>query len=88
MKVRNKKTGCVGSANSFNLYSLSEIIVYFDGVGDTDYISNYDVWLAKKKKWMDMNEALSNRSVITDNLSTHFFEPKDDTEKKQGWGYE
>ncbi len=84
MKIRNKKTKDIGSSGKFNIHSLSEIYVYFDDWMDTDYMSNYDVYIEKLKEWKDLNQAFKDKDLITNNYNTYFFEPENDEERKQG----
>ena len=85
MKVRLKNNPEItGFSNTFNPASVIEIIVmYDDGGGDSDFITNYEVLI--DDKWIDMSDAFKNHDLITDNYNTEFFEPKDDEERKRGY---
>lgn len=86
MKIRNKKTGEVGSAREFNTSSLSEILVFFENGGaDSDYIQNYDVFLESKQEWKDMSEAFKDKDLIIDNHNTYFAEPQNEEDRKRGY---
>ena len=86
MKVRDKKTGAIGSSNKFNLHAMSEIMVGFDdGDCDSAFISDYDVFLDTPKVWKPMNEAFRDKDIITDNYNSEFREPRDVIEKARGY---
>jgi len=86
MKVRNKNTGALGYSSKFNMHAMAEIIVCFDeGDCDSDFISNYDVFLKVKNIWKSMNEAFRDKDVITDNYNSEFMEPRNEAERKRGW---
>lgn len=86
MKLRNKNNGKLASSNRFNPYGMSEIIVAFkDGDMDSDYISNYEVYLESTKSWKDLRQAFKDKDVITDNYNTRFFEPPTKEDKERGY---
>jgi len=86
MKVRHKK-GYTGISSKFNTLALSEIIVYFDDDlgADSDFISNYDVYLESKNEWKDMKQAFRDHDIIEDNYATYFFEPQNEEDRKRGF---
>lgn len=92
MKVRHKKSGCLGHSNKFNIHSLNEIIVGFDDDengepmgADSDFIRNYEVFLEKTQQWKCMSQAFKDHDLITDNYNERFFEPKNDEERERGY---
>ena len=85
MKLRLKETQETCSSYRFNIHALSEIYVYFEHDMDTDFIKNYDVWLEAKQEWKDLSQAFQDSDIIPDNFNTYFREPKNDTERTQGW---
>lgn len=86
MKLRHKKTLSPCYSGSFNTCALSEILVYFDeGDADSDFISEYDVWLEKKQEWKDLRLAFQQKDVIIDNYNTRFFEPANEEERQRGF---
>lgn len=85
MKIRHKKTKNMGQASQFNVNSLFEIYVYFSDWMDSDFIGNYDVWIAEINQWKDMYQAFKDKDLITDNYNTRFFEPENDEERERGY---
>lgn len=86
MKVKNKITGAEGQSDSFNPHALAEIIVYFpNGDCSSEFIRDYDVYLARRNRWADMSDMLQERMLIPDNHNIHFGEPVDEAEEKRGW---
>lgn len=86
MKVKHKKTGVLGSSRKFNIHGMSEIIVGFDDEDmDSDFISEYDVYLESKKEWKPMSEAFRDKDIITNNYNTEFREPQNEAERQRGW---
>lgn len=86
MKIRSKaKPDEVGQAGDFNVASLNEIFVYFEDWMDTDFITNYDVFLETTQQWKDLAQAFKEHDVIVDNYNTCFFEPKNEHDKAQGY---
>jgi len=85
MKILKIDTGEIGSSSKFNTSSFSEIIVYFDDWMDTDYMSNYYVFIEATQKWMTFKEAFKQKYIITDNHNTCFFEPKNEEDKERGY---
>ncbi len=86
MKVKNKITGAEGQSSTFNPHALAEIIVYFsDGDCSSEFLRDYDVYLASRNRWVDMSDALQERMLIPDNYNLRFQEPVDENEKKKGW---
>lgn len=86
MKARNKKTGDLGHSSKFNMHAILEIIVCFDeGDCDSDYISNYDVYLESKQTWKPLDEAFRDKDIIEDNYCSEFREPRNEEEKQRGW---
>jgi len=85
MKVRLFKNSNVkGTSSKFNTESVSEVIVNFDdGDSDSACISDLDVYV--NGVWISLTEAFKQKLIITDNYNTHFFEPKDEEEKKRGY---
>ena len=87
MKIRQKKTGLLGTSTKFNTHGLSEIIVMFRNPDDmdSDYIRNYDVYLESSKQWKDLAQAFKDKDVIIDNYNTRFFEPPTEEDKIRGY---
>ena len=86
MEVRNKKTQAIGFSSKFNVTGLGEIIIGFKDNGmDSDYISNYDVFLEARQEWKDTAQAFRDHDLITDNYNTIFFEPDNKEDKKRGY---
>lgn len=83
-RVRAKKTGALGSSSTFNVSALNEIIVGFEtGDMDSDYITNYDVFV--NGEWKDMKQAFKDHDLITDNYNTGFFEPRTEEDRVRGY---
>lgn len=86
MKLRRKKTQELCSADAYNTCSVSEILVYYeDGSVDSDYPSEFDVFLAETQAWKDMRQAFKDKDIIPNNLNTHFSEPQDAAERERGY---
>jgi hypothetical protein len=81
--LRMKKDKAIGSSSRFNTHALDEIIVGFgeDGM-DSCYIKDFDVFIEKKKEWIDMPTAFKNHDIIIDNYNTMFFEPTNEKDKE------
>lgn len=84
MKLIHKKTGKERYSSTFNIHSLSEILVNDTDGGDSDYIENYNVVLSDGRI-KDLNQAFKDHDVITDNNNTIFFEPLTEADKKLGF---
>jgi hypothetical protein len=87
MKIRKKDTQEIGSSSQFNIHSAApqEIIVYFNDWTDTDYMSNYEVWIEAKKEWKEFGKAFADKDIITDNYNTRFFEPPNKEDRDRGF---
>ena len=86
MKIKNKKTGTLGSSNKFNTHGVGEMIVYFeDGDCSSELISDYDIFIENENTWMGMKEAFKQKLIITDNYNIYFREPSNPEEKDRGW---
>lgn len=87
MRLRDKKTGDTNwYSYGFNINSLNEIIVHHEEHGaDSTYLSDWDVWLPQLQNWKDLKEAFADHDLITDNYNTHFFEPKNEMDRKRGY---
>lgn len=85
MKVRNKKTGDIGSSGTFNTHGIGEMIVYFDD-GDcaSEFIHDYDIQL-EDGSWKDLSKAFEDHDVIIDNYNTRFFFPSNEEDMKRGY---
>lgn len=86
-QIRRKKTGEIGTSREFNTYAMSEILVYFDTWMDTDFISEYDVFLEQSTKWKDLSQAMRDKDIITNNHNTRFFEPPSTEDRKRGFTF-
>lgn len=77
MKVRNKKTGALGTSSTFNTHAIGEIIVCFDdGDCESEFVRDYEVLLESSQEWIDMQSAFIAGCLVTDNLNTCFYEKK------------
>jgi hypothetical protein len=86
MRVRNKVTGTLGDSSRFNVHSLNEIIVQFDeGDCSSEFIRDYDVQLTETGEWKCLRTAFKERLVIPNEMNTSFGEPKNESERKQGF---
>jgi len=86
MKLREKKTKKDCFSSNFNIHSLNEIIVGWpDGNRDSDYISNYDVWIEALSEWKDMRRAFRDKDIITNNYNDFFFEPRNKEDRERGF---
>jgi hypothetical protein len=71
MKVKNRLTGKIAQASTFNVSALCEILVYSDdGFCDTDYPSNWLFWIESENKWADF----SHPKICPNNENTSFGE--------------
>jgi hypothetical protein len=86
MKLRSIKNHVECESTSFNIFSLSEIIIYYAG-GDADSapISDFVVFLESTRTWKYMPDAFGDRDLIPDGLNSHFREPVNDRERKNGY---
>jgi len=90
MKIKHIPTGEIGSSSKYNTHALNEIIVYItddcDNIPwtDTDYPSNYMVFIESVGEWMTFNDAFHDKHIITDNYNTYFFEPENEEDRKRG----
>ena len=84
MKIRDTKTKEEGYSSTFNIHSLNEIIVCFDDQ-DSDYMTNYDVFIEATEQWMSFKEAFDNNHIICDNYNTCFFEPTNIEDRERGY---
>lgn len=90
VRVRNKKSGDIGFTGSFNTSTAlpQEILVTFENDYVTDFITEYEVFLAfgpRAGRWVDMMEAFENHDLINDNENRIFFEPTNDEDRKRGY---
>jgi len=92
MRVKHKEKGYLGYSSDFNICGMSEIIVHFDDESDgtpngadSDYISNYEVFIEATQEWKDLHQAFKDKDVITDNYDTHFFEPTTKEDRERGF---
>jgi hypothetical protein len=85
MKLRHKKTQELCSSSSYNINSCSEILVQGEDWYDTDFYSEYDVFLEATQDWKDMRQAFKDKDLIPNNMNTHFGEPKDAAERELGY---
>jgi hypothetical protein len=87
MKVRLRKDHKVtGQSSTFNMSAIDEVKVYFD-IDDVDscFVKEIDVFITKTSKWKSLYEAFKDHDVITDNYNSHFFEPKNEEDRKRGY---
>jgi hypothetical protein len=85
VKIKNIKTGEEGTSGNFNTSSLTEIMVYFEDWMDTDFMSDYYVFIKKTQEWMTFKEAFKYKFLINDNYNTSFFEPENEEDRKRGY---
>ena len=85
MKVRGKDKKWEGVSKSFNISSISEILIYGDWGGDSTFINECEVYLESKKIWKDMSQAFKDKDIITDNYNTRFFEPPTKEDRERGF---
>jgi hypothetical protein len=86
MKLRHKEKGYLAFSSWFNIHSMGELIVDFEGSGcSSDFISEYEVFLEARQEWKDMSQAFEDRDIIVDNYNTYFFEPKSEEDKIRGY---
>jgi hypothetical protein len=84
MRVRASKYE--GFTTTFNIASLSEVIVLFDcGGADSMPISELEVYLEAKKQWKNMFLAFKDKDIIPNNLNTSFGEPRNDEDRRRGY---
>lgn len=85
MKIREKKTGELGSSGRFNIHGMSDIVVDFDnGEMDSCFIGDFEVLLSNGL-WKDLSQAFRDKDIITDNYNTRFFEPKNEEDRERGY---
>lgn len=91
MKIKHKETGHTGFSGRFNPVGMSEIIVQWDDINgehmgaDSDYISEYEVYLNKTGEWKDMTQAFKDHDLITDDYNVKFFEPISEENRVRGY---
>jgi len=85
MKVRSLKDGSLAESSTYNVQSVSEILVYWPDEMDTDYMSNYEVFIEAEQRWMTFHEAFEGKHLINDNYNTHFFEPTTEEDRQRGY---
>ena len=88
MKVRNKENKQLCSSSKFEIHGMRKIIVMFpdpDPDVDSDYITNYEIYLEKTKCWKDMAQAFRDKDLIIDNRNVIFFEPRTEEDRTRGY---
>ena len=77
MKLRHKTTKLECTSQGFNIHSINEIIIGSNnGELDSDYIRNFEVWLEKQNKWIDLNQAFRDGFIEVDEYHSNFWEKK------------
>lgn len=85
MKLRHKTNGDLCESHAFNVHALSEILVTFpDGSRDSDYISNYEVFLPDGT-CKELAQAFRDRDVVPNNYNSVFGLPIDDAARQRGY---
>jgi len=86
MKLKRKSDQSLAFGSTFNMCSLSEIIVSFVGGNSTSaFIKDFEVFLESSKVWKDMFNAFKDKDIITDNHNSIFFEPKNKEDRNRGY---
>ena len=85
MKVRSVIDGRMAESSTYNVQSVSEILVYWSDGPDTYYMSNYEVFIEAEQWWMTFHEAFEGKHLINDYYNTHFFEPTTEEDRQRGY---
>lgn len=86
MRVRLKKNpSAVGYILRLNTHALVEAIVGFEeGDMDSCFFSDLDV-LLPNDTWKDLEEAIQDHDVITNNYNTNLSFPQNEEDRKRGF---
>lgn len=83
MKVRNKKSKIRGFAARFNPSTMDEIIIsFYDGSSSSEFAAEYEVFLYKTRKWVDLEQAFKDGRV---GLSTTDVLYEQEKKEKRKW---
>jgi hypothetical protein len=85
MKFKHREKGYECNGDSFNMYSLGEIVMYDEDDIWTDSPSDYDVFIEALQEWVDYYKARKEHLIITDNHNTRIFEPETEEDKVRGY---
>jgi hypothetical protein len=83
MRLRYKQTQVETGGSYFNMSACCPDEVLTGD--DTIPVPELEVFIEAKQEWKDMGQAFRDHDLITDNYNTHFFEPKNDTERLCGY---
>ena len=85
MEIRlNDQPTITGYSNSFNMFSINEVVVYFkDGDCDSMYIHELDVYI--NNQWKSLSAAFKDRDCVPNSLNSRFEPPTNEEAKERGW---
>ena len=67
--------------NRLNTHALAEVLTG----DDSAFFRDLEVFLEKTQEWKCLSQAFKDKDIITDNYNTVFAEPRNQTEKDQGY---